>query len=476
MSIRNKLLLSYAQQYTSMFLQFISMVVIARLMLPEEVGIFATGAAIVAFGGVLVELGQLDYLVKKDVVDAQHRRTALGIALVSSWSSGLLIILGSTLFVPADQVLLGQVIVVLAISSMLAPLSMLLRANLLREMQFQTLYLINVSKDCALVFGSILFVYLGYSALGLAIGLLLEQLVLVAVALVHHQRHGWVLPSLRKAHDLLGFGILNTAMNGLSTIGQSVSRLTIGGLLGYAGLGLLNRAQKVTKISNELLLKGLLPVLLPYLSKTVREGGNLQYAYTHKLAFISGLSWPFFLYMAIAAEPIVLTLLGDQWTAAIPVIRVLCLSGIFLPFSFGAYKFLVVLDLLRAFLPLQLGIQLITIAFAMLGSLHSLEAACLAFVVASSLKGLVSLWLIRQSVELRLLTLIRPFVTSALMTLFTGLFTWLAMMPELHPIVRFIWVSGVFGLAWLAAVYLFRHPIAQEISRAFGYLQARLSA
>jgi O-antigen/teichoic acid export membrane protein len=463
LSIRNSLALSYAQKYNSVLLYFVSMVVIARLMTPAEVGVFAVGAAIVELGKVLAEFGQEDYLIQKTGVTSERVRSAFGLAWLSTWLSVFLLSAGTVLFVPDEQSQLRSVVFVLATALALRPFSLVMRAMLRRDLKFGRLYAVNITKDLALVAGSIAFVYVGYSAVGLAIGILFEQLALIGWATVYHSRTGWVRPSLKNPGDLFRFGYLRTGVVGLAALGMSLSQLTISGLLGYGALGLLNRAQKIIQIFHKTIVEAMLPVLLPYLSKRVRQGQGLNEIMERKAAILSGIGWPFFAVLAILAEPVVIILLGSRWLDVVPVLRVLCLTGLALPYGAGVLNFLIMSRLLREYLPIQLVMQIMVVVIAVLGSLISIEFACLAFVAAETLKAAASTWLIHERAGLDYGALLASFRASILLTLITAIAAFAVIQLPWNAIGIGILAAAVCSLSWLGGIFLLNHPLAAEV-------------
>lgn len=464
LGIRRQFALSYAQKYFSIMLQFASMVIIARLMSPAEVGQFALGVAFIAFAAVLAELGQQDYLVNKHDLEPGQERAAFGIAWLSSWICAAATASLALIFAPANHAEIRDVILILSVALCLKPFSLLMRAHWLRRLDFQRLFFVNATRDTIATIGAILFVYFGYGALGLALGLMLEEVVMLGWALLHHMRSGWVRPSLRGARDVFHFGFFRSGVYALGALGDSASRLAVGGLLGPGPLGLVNRAQKITAIFDKVVLEGFMPVLLPYLSSQLRDGADIRRELVAKAVLLGGLAWPFFGFVALAADPIVALLLGEKWAAAAPVLRILSLGGLALPISAGMYLFLTAMGLLRAFLPWQLLMQILVVAIAWAGSYIGLEWACVAFVLGHWLKAAVTLHIIRSRSGMQV-EVLRPAIkaNAGLMAL-TMAAAFLALRMPLPP----AWLAVVAGVqfagSWLLGIYVFRHPLSAEVT------------
>jgi O-antigen/teichoic acid export membrane protein len=464
LSIRRQFALSYAQKYLSILLQFASMVIIARLLGPDEVGMFALAVAYVALATVLAELGQQDYLIQAQSLNSGQEKAAFGLAWLSSWICAAVTALLAFILVAPGQGPFRSIILTLALALCLKPFSLLMRGRLMRQLSFQRLAIVNATRDVISSAGTILFVYMGFGPTGLALGLLLEEVVMVAWAAFHHYRSGWVRPSLLGAQELLHFGFFRSGVYALGALGDSASRLVMGALLGAGALGLVNRAQKITAIFDKVVLEGFMPVLLPYLTSQLREGGDIRRELEHKAVMLSGIAWPFFGFVALAAEPIVALLLGERWAAAAPVLRILSLGGLALPISAGMYLFLTAMGLLRPFLPWQLVAQVLVVAMAWLGSLAGLEWACVAFVLGHWLKAMATLHIIRRRTGMTL-DVLRPSIrASGSLMLFTTAVTVAGLQLPLPPVWLALVCGVQFAAGWLLGIYLVKHPLSVEVT------------
>jgi O-antigen/teichoic acid export membrane protein len=370
----------------------------------------------------------------------------------------------TVIFVPPGQDAFRLVILTLAAALCLKPFSLLMRARWLRRLHFQRLFVVNASRDVVSSVGAILFVYLGFGPVGLALGLLLEEVVMIAWACVHHARGGWVRPSLRGARELLHFGFFRSGVYALGALGDSASRLAMGGLLGAAALGLVNRAQKITAIFDKVVLEGFMPVLLPYLTSQLREGADIRHELTRKAVMLSGVAWPFFAFVALAAEPIVALLLGERWAAAAPVLRILSLGGLALPISAGMYLVLTALGLLKPFLPWQLVTQMLVVAIAWLGSYFGLEWACVAFVLGHWLKAAATLHIIRRKSGMKLDVLWPSIRANGVLVLLTMAVVAAGLQMPLPPAWLAVVCGAQFAGSWLAGIYLVKHPLSREVT------------
>jgi len=74
MSVRRSLALSFAQRYVATIITFVSTLILARLLLPAQIGIFSLCAAFVAIASVVRDFGVSEYLIQEASILVRIRR------------------------------------------------------------------------------------------------------------------------------------------------------------------------------------------------------------------------------------------------------------------------------------------------------------------------------------------------------------------------------------------------------------------
>tara|TARA_B100000519_G_scaffold139380_1_gene120753 strand:+ start:10042 stop:11475 length:1434 start_codon:yes stop_codon:yes gene_type:complete len=114
-----------------------------------------------------------------------------------------------------------------------------------------------------------------------------------------------------------------TAMNkGVEMILAAVS--------GSAAVGYFNVAKRVVDLPVNAITQGLNSYAIPVMSRRRDADTQLESFRTFFLSatkFSSFVVFPFFLLIAVAAEPIVLTLLGERWAESAPILTVLAIAA-----------------------------------------------------------------------------------------------------------------------------------------------------
>jgi O-antigen/teichoic acid export membrane protein len=195
-------------------------------------------------------------------------------------------------------------------------------ALLTRELRFATLAAIELS---ALVAGCV--VAIAAAAAGAGPFALAWQAVTVAfveavlgLALVR--------PSLRPFSwgafaDLRRFGLSQLGFNSVNYWMRNADNVIVGHTFGSSALGAYARAYSILLLPVEQLSSAIGRVVFPSLSRMGDDRGRVRDAYLRVVSLTVVVAAPIGAGMALTAEPLVRTLLGDNWLAAIPIVRVL---------------------------------------------------------------------------------------------------------------------------------------------------------
>ena len=85
-SVRKSLALSFASKYSDLVITTVTVLVLARLLTPEEIGIYSVGAAVVAMAHVVRDFGVGNYLIQEKELTQDRIRTAFAVTLIIGWT------------------------------------------------------------------------------------------------------------------------------------------------------------------------------------------------------------------------------------------------------------------------------------------------------------------------------------------------------------------------------------------------------
>jgi O-antigen/teichoic acid export membrane protein len=477
---RSSLALSFAQRYSVAAIQLVSMVVIARLLSPAEIGIFAVAFTLVAFLHAFCESGIANYVIQERELTPDRTRTAFTLGLISCWFMALLLAsahgaIGRSLGDPR----VGSAVLALSATFLVLPITIPVVALLRRRMAFGVLYVVGTVGALVSAATAILLAGLGVGFMALTWAAVAEAVVTAAAAsLCRVSLPRGPLVGLREWRRVAAFGGQAAAASGLNGLGNLVANLATGRMLGFDAAGLLNRARRVVGLFSDGVLQAVTPVALPALAPLHhRDDGTsaLKTAYLKKVAAISGTAWPFFLFVALTAHLLVPVLLGGQWDAAVPLVRALCLAGVVLPFHVADGAFMIALGRVRAYMWIQAAQQLVSVVTILIACLISVEAVALALAFGKLVKAALAKAVLGRELGFTAGELAAACRKSLGLTVASavGPATLLLLWPEPGAS-----VAGLAGAAagsacgWLVGVLVVDHPLKREVEAGWKQVRA----
>jgi O-antigen/teichoic acid export membrane protein len=327
-SVRKSLALSAIDSYLALVLQIGSTVVLARILTPEQTGIFAVAAVFASLASNFRDFGVGEFLIQEKELDHAILRAALTVNITVSWTMGVL------LFAAAPQVAdfyrspgVQDVMRVQAFNFLLIPFGAITMAWFRRELNFKPILLANLAANITSFVVVIALGLQGFGYMALAWSSLAGVMVTVATATLLRPKGFPRWPGLAGVGRVFHFGKFASGIYVFGQAGKGAPEMIIGRAQDMAAVGMFSRAYGLIEIFNRLVLRALMPVYLPYFARSVRETGTPLRGLGTAISYLTAVGWPFLLFMGVAAYPAIRLIYGLQWLQAVPLAQVLCLAG-----------------------------------------------------------------------------------------------------------------------------------------------------
>lgn len=463
---RRSFLASFAEKYLLLVLNTAGAMILARLLSPAEVGLYAIGAVLVALVQVLRDFGVGAYLIQEPQLTSDKLRAALTVNLLVGWTlAALVYFVSGPIARFYHEPRLQTAVQLLAINFLLLPLNALTLPCLRRQLRFAAIFVINICQTTVQLVCSVWLAWRGFEHLSLVWGAVAGTVAaLVAGGCCRPRGLPW-LPGWRGVGAVCRFGAVSTGGTVIDEAGVAAPDLIIGKLIGVAEVGLFGKAMGVINVFNQLVTAAVSPVIFPLFSAQARAGADLLAIYLRTVSYVTVLAWPFFGLVALLAPAIVRALYGDQWDAAVPLIRVICLgSALYSMFSMARYLF-VAMGEVGAQARLDATAVPVRIAALLLAAPFGLVPVACAVVVGATCRSWLTYRVLRRLNGLQGRQLVFAARKSAAV----------AAISLGGPALAASWCNGtaqqlLAGVAgalalWLAAVLLLNHELAAECRR-----------
>ena len=454
---------TYASFYSGKLMVFLSTVILARLLVEEDFGVAGYAVVVISFLEVLSDLGIGPALI-------YHRENPQASTTAFWLNMGIGIVLFLVTFFGAP--LVGQffddarAIPVTQVLALVFPISALgsIHDTLLRkELSFGRKFIPDVIKAVSKGLVSIILALLGFGAWSLIIG----QIVGRALAVIMLWRIMPWRPSFNFARPLvrplLAYGMNIVSVDALGITLNNADYLLVGRFLGAAALGVYTVAFRFPDLLVMQFCDIISKVIFPVYARMREDPQALQRGFLITTRYVSLVTVPLGMGMALVARPLVLAFFTEKWVEAIPVMQAISIYSVMLSLAYNAgdvYKaqgrpiVLTQISILRAviLIPALLWATLGPGTITAVGWTH----AAVAF-LSGILELFVASLMLRTSFRTILVELRPAFVNGGLMA--AGVWAILAVMGQANPWLQLVVSISLGAFIYIGALWLFQRPL-----------------
>lgn len=464
--VRRALLFNAGERYAGLAINFATVTVVSRILTPTEIGLSVIGLGIMTVALALREFASPEFLIQRQDVSRPDVRTAFTILLVLQAPIAIVLaLLAPWLARFYGEPGLSRYIWVVVGAGLLETLSLPVVAQLRRDMAFGVLAGLNTAVAIAGAVTTIALAALGFGFMSFAWAWLGAAATTSVLALRFRPQWWMFVPSLASWRSALGFGGCNGAVAAMGRLYESLPQLVLGRILPAEVVAYYNRASLVVALPDRFVLSGVFAVAFPAFAAAVRQGSDVKRAYLLALSHITVFHWPGLLLLAVLAHPVVMLLMGAQWTGIVPLVQIMAVACVFWFPMILTQPVLVSLGAQRDNLMAKLVSVPVCAAVLCAASLHGIEAMALSQFVTIPFQMAVALIAVRRHVAFRWTEIGGAVWRSAVVTAFT-------LSGPLAVVARHGWevplgsavLAGLLAAAgWLAGVRLTRHPVLAEL-------------
>ena len=480
LSARRSIFYLFASRYIIMVAQVISTMILARLLTPAEIGIYSVASAFVSIGLMLRDFGISTYIVQEKEINDEILRAAFSAMLITASAAAFLIYTcGGYIANFYNEPGIESITNILFFNFLLIPFGSTTISYFRRDMRFDVVTRIEVISSIVHAITAVTCAYFGLSYLSLAWASIAGTITTISMTFFYRPKDFPFLPGLKGIGKILHFGKWASSGAIIGNFGNRAPDLIIGKILTMEAVGLFSRALSLVNLFNYLIIQGLRPLFIPFFASKNRSGSAPKEHYLYIVACITGLAWPFFVFIGINASPIIRIMFGDQWHAAVPLVKWLCLGQCIYVFTMNIEDVLKGLGLIKRVFRLQTIMPLLRISCILVAAPLGIEAVALALVVIP----IIRIFVIRKdllSLGVRLLDHTKPLIKSLGVALssFIGLLlvnlTW---NTGSNGGFLLLIVSGVaWAIGWLLGLWLTNHPLKSELVTILKKAQIQASA
>ena len=323
---------STLERFSVQGIQFLVMIIMARMLTPDDYGLVGMLAVFIAVSQSLIDSGFSQALIRKqDRTETDNSTVFYFNIVVGFLLYGILFVAAPLIADFYNEPQLTAITRVIGLSVLFNSFVVVQRALLTIKIDFKTQ---AKAATAAAVISGIVGIWMAYSGYGVW-AIVAQQLInlgINALAL-------WILTSWRPRctyswqsfHQLFGFGSKLLASGLIDTIYQNIYLIIIGKLFSASDLGYYTRAHQFTDFPSSNLTGIIQRVTYPVLCSIQNEDERLANVYRRFLRISAFVIFPLMMGLAAVAKPLILILLKEQWLFTASLLSIICFQMIWYP-------------------------------------------------------------------------------------------------------------------------------------------------
>ncbi|MBU1575074.1 MAG: lipopolysaccharide biosynthesis protein [Alphaproteobacteria bacterium] len=333
-SVGRGMMATGSAQALKLALQFVSVVVLSRLLAPEDFGLVAMSAPVLAFMGLFQNLGLTQATVQRPKITHAEVNFLFWVNILATVLVAAAVVAVAPLAAQFyEEPRVGPLIAAMALPVLLMGSGAQHSALLNRRMQFGRLALIEVASGTATLATAILWATWSPSYWSLWGGSVAGAIVTIVMTWVSSPwRPSW--PG--RAGDgwaMVGFGANLTGFNLANFFARNLDNVLIGRVSGKIELGLYERAYKLLLFPLAQITQPLSRVMVPTLSRMTEEPSRYRHAYFRVIRLVLFICLPGVALSIAMADILIPLFLGAQWAQSATIFAFLGFAGLIQPLN-----------------------------------------------------------------------------------------------------------------------------------------------
>ena len=316
------------QKYSTMFITFISGIILARLLTPYDYGCIGMLAVFMTLADAFIDGGFGSALIQKKQPTQEDYST------IFWWNLGMALLMYVILFVSAPAIsrfynipLLCDVLRVQGLVLFIHAFNIVQRNQLKKKLNFKVLSIVTIVTSIIALGVTIFMAYNGFGVWALVA----QYLILAAIpAIVFWFFIKWrpiCSFSKQSLKELFSFGVYMFLTNLLNNFSSKIQGLLIGKLYSPATMGYYSKAVGTEHLASSSISSIMTQVTYPLYAEAQSDLEKLSNMIRRLTMTIAYLTFPLLFVLLLTAKPIFLLLYSDRWLPSVPYFQVLCFAG-----------------------------------------------------------------------------------------------------------------------------------------------------
>lgn len=317
------------QKYSTMFIQFISGIILARLLTPYDYGCIGMLMIFMVLAEAFIDGGFGSALIQK------KRPTQEDYSTIFWWNLSMAVVLYVVLYFSAPAIarfydipLLCDVLRVQGIVLFIYAFNIIQRNQLRKELNFKILSIITITTSVIALTTTIIMAYHGYGVWALVAQHLLTAFIPALVFWFYIKWRPILVFSVKSFKELFSFGFYIFLNNFFVNFSRQIQGLLIGKFYNPAIMGYYSKAHSTEKLASHSISQVLTQVTFPLYSEVQDDKRRMINILEQLIGIIAYMTFPLIAVLILIAKPLFILLYSDRWLDSVPYFQILCLAGL----------------------------------------------------------------------------------------------------------------------------------------------------
>lgn len=331
-NLRNKTVSGIAwtavQKYSTMIIQFVSGIILARLLTPYDYGCIGMLSIFMVLAEAFIDCGFGAALIQKKNPTQEDYST------IFYWNIAVSVLLYLALFFAAPFIakfynipLLSKVLRIQGVILFIYALNIIQSNQLRKKMNFRLLSIVSITTA---VISLTITIILAYNGAGVW-ALVAQNIIMAAIpCLVYWFYVKWrpiLTFSIRSFKELFEYGFYVFLSQLINQFGQQIQGLLIGKMYSPTTMGYYSKAMSTENMASKSVSQIMTQVTFPLYANVQDDLTVLSKVIKRVTMSIAYVTFPVLTILIILAKPLFLLLYSDRWLPCVPYFQVLCVSG-----------------------------------------------------------------------------------------------------------------------------------------------------
>lgn len=398
---QNAFLWSFLDNILQQIVNFSVGIILARILSPSDFGLIGIISVFIALSNTFVNSGLSDALIhKKNAKDEDYHTIFWANVTLGICTYIILFLVAPYLASFFERNELTLLIRITALSVIFMSLSSIQRTIFTKRINFKIITIVSIVAVFISGLVAVLMALNGYGVMSLVIRMVLGQFItLLSFYIISKWRPQFIF-NYQSFKSMYAFGVHLFISRLFNAIYTNLYYFVIGKIFSPKILGFYTRAESFKNLASSNVINTVQRVSFSVLSSKSDEKSKM-------LLFKEILNGTFFitsLFMTvlfICTEEIILILVGDKWITSILYLKIITLSGFFLPLYSMNINFLAVMNRTKLYMKIDTYTKVLIVPVILIGVYYGIIEMLYGIVVVSVLNYVISSYFIGKLFNFR---------------------------------------------------------------------------